>query len=191
MTLDNVIVFPDIPQGSIQLNSEVTKIQVGDLIKVHVAGSSQALEAKNVIVTVSLGVLKAKAESLFEPKLPDQKLEAIQKLGFGTVDKVFVEFDESWWESEKMGSDFAFLFKEMGQRVEDFGHTEADAAKDWTRFLLGAYGVENRPRVLCFWLAGEGAKQMETLSDDQVPHLVFFILSELFKSFTETVCAAN
>jgi hypothetical protein len=36
------------------------------------------------------------------------------------------------------------------------------------RFLLGAYQVENRPRLLCFWLSGEGAKKMETLEDQQV-----------------------
>jgi hypothetical protein len=37
------------------------------------------------------------------------------------------------------------------------------------RFLLGAYQVENRPRLLCFWISGEGAKKMEALSDEQVP----------------------
>ena len=146
----------------------MTKIEVGDLIKVRVSGSDETFEAENVIVTLSLGVLKAKAESLFEPKLPDRTLEAIEKLGFGTVDKIFVEFEETWWDPKKVGSGFAFLFTEMGQKDEDFGYTEADASKDWTRFLLGALTVDNRPRVLCFWVTGEGAKKMETLSDDQV-----------------------
>ena len=152
----------------IRLNTEVTKIEAGDLIKVRISGSDEPFEADNVIVTLSLGVLKTKAESLFEPKLPDRKLEAIEKLGFGTVDKIFVEFEETWWEPEKLGSGFAFLFTQMGQMDEDFGYTEADASKDWTRFMLGALPVDNRPRVLCFWVTGEGAKKMETLSDDQV-----------------------
>ena len=167
--------FADIPQESIRLNSEVNKIEVGDLIKVHLSGSDETLEAENVIVTLSLGVLKVKAESLFEPKLPDRKLEAIQKIGFGIVDKIFVEFDETWWDPEKLGSGFAFLFTDARHSNEDFGYTEADAEEDWTRFLLGALKVENRPRFLCFWVAGEGAKKMETLSDDQVAHLVFFL----------------
>ena len=172
--------FPDIPPASIRLNAEVTKIELGEPIKVHISGSDEIFEAENVIVTVSLGVLKAKAESLFEPKLPDRKLEAIRKLGFGTVDKIYIEFDEPWWEPEAMGSGYAFLFAEAGLTVEDFGYTEADAAKDWTRFLLGAYEVENRPRVLCFWISGEGAKTLEALSEEQVEHnLVTFGLWSL------------
>ena len=39
------------------------------------------------------------------------------------------------------------------------------------RFIQGAYRVDNRPRLLCFWVAGEGAKKMETLTDDQVTAL--------------------
>ena len=50
--------------------------------------------ADYVIVTVSLGVLKA-APDIFIPKLPQRKLEAIDRLGFGVVDKVFLLFDEA------------------------------------------------------------------------------------------------
>jgi hypothetical protein len=34
--------------------------------------------ARHVIVTVSLGVLKERAESMFEPALPEEKLNAIK-----------------------------------------------------------------------------------------------------------------
>jgi hypothetical protein len=34
--------------------------------------------AKHVIVTVSLGVLKERADSMFEPALPEEKLNAIK-----------------------------------------------------------------------------------------------------------------
>jgi hypothetical protein len=38
------------------------------------------------------------------------------------------------------------------------------------RFLLGAFVVENRPRLLSFWMTGEGARKMETLPIEQVQH---------------------
>ena len=68
------------------------------VIRVEISGSNEIFEVDYVITTVSLGVLKADHESLFEPKLPKRKIEAIQKLGFGLVDKIFLEFDRLWWD---------------------------------------------------------------------------------------------
>ena len=67
------------------------------------------------IFTVSLGVLKASHKTLFHPTLPDQKVnsanrkgfakakvtlqvEAIEKLGFGVMDKIFLVFDRVFWD---------------------------------------------------------------------------------------------
>ncbi len=44
--------------------------------------------ADAVLVTIPLGVLKDCATKMFEPKLPDWKLDAIQRLGFGNLNKV-------------------------------------------------------------------------------------------------------
>jgi monoamine oxidase len=50
--------------------------------------------AKKVVLSVSLGVLK-KQKIKFTPQLPVAHTEAIAQLGFGSFNKVFVEFDES------------------------------------------------------------------------------------------------
>lgn len=49
--------------------------------------------AEHVICTIPLGVLKDRADSLFIPQLPPHKQEAIDKLLFGTVDKIFLSYD--------------------------------------------------------------------------------------------------
>ncbi|KAK9860346.1 hypothetical protein WJX84_005539 [Apatococcus fuscideae] len=46
-----------------------------------------------VISTIPLGVLKANHEQLFEPQLPLHKIAAIQALGVGIVDKIFIHFE--------------------------------------------------------------------------------------------------
>lgn len=74
--------------------------------------------ANHVICTVPLGVLKHKANTLFQPRLPEYKLEAIERLLFGTVDKIILEYDRPFlnpnitevlllWEAEsKDNNDF-------------------------------------------------------------------------------------
>lgn len=50
-------------------------------------------KADHIICTLPLGVLKHSADSLFVPRLPDNKSESIDKLLFGTVDKIFLAYD--------------------------------------------------------------------------------------------------
>ncbi|MGH2838185.1 MAG: flavin monoamine oxidase family protein [Thermoleophilaceae bacterium] len=54
------------------------------------------LHGSHVVVTVPLGVLKARSIA-FDPKLPKQKRAAIRRVGFGAFEKVAMVFDEPFW----------------------------------------------------------------------------------------------
>jgi spermine oxidase len=54
--------------------------------------TNEIFYADHVICTVPLGVLK-ESPKLFEPQLPEFKQQSIQNLLFGTVDKIFLEFE--------------------------------------------------------------------------------------------------
>lgn len=49
-----------------------------------------------VIVTVSLGILQSH-NIKFKPCLPEWKLDAIDAVGFGNLNKVILEFDHAFW----------------------------------------------------------------------------------------------
>lgn len=65
-----------------------------------VCENGQIFVAKHVICTFSLGVLKA-SKLLFEPRLPKLHTQAIDAMGFGTIDKIYMQFEEPWWGNDK------------------------------------------------------------------------------------------
>lgn len=62
-------------------------------------GTGESLSVDRVVVTVPLGVLKDDGIA-FEPLLPFSHRTAIAALGFGTVDTVWMLFDEPFWDTD-------------------------------------------------------------------------------------------
>ena len=62
-------------------------------------GHARTFEGSHAVVTVPLGVLKAETIE-FSPSLPAAKRAAIQRLGFGTFEKVMMRFPEPYWATE-------------------------------------------------------------------------------------------
>lgn len=87
----------------IKYNQIVTSIsQQADSKKVKVTTkSNEVYEADYVVVTVPLGCLK-KNTIQFTPELSDAKKQAIQKLEFGAMDKVVIEFTEKFWDDNNL-----------------------------------------------------------------------------------------
>ncbi|BBX01254.1 amine oxidase [Mycolicibacterium moriokaense] len=79
----------------IQLGTEITRVTYDDQ-KVRLETSQGAVDADRVILTIPLGVLKA-GTITFDPPLPHEKQAAIERLGFGLLDKVVLKFDQPFW----------------------------------------------------------------------------------------------
>jgi monoamine oxidase len=79
----------------IRTRTEVKRIvHSGQQIRLETAQGN--VTADRVIVTVPLGVLKA-GTITFDPPLPEAKRNAIERLGFGLLNKVMVAFDKPFW----------------------------------------------------------------------------------------------
>ena len=68
-----------------------------DAVLISAAESSFTADA--VLITVPLGVLKAGSIE-FRPPLGRDRLGAIDRLGMGLLDKVYLRFDEAFWETD-------------------------------------------------------------------------------------------
>ncbi|KAG8318645.1 hypothetical protein J6590_001767 [Homalodisca vitripennis] len=59
--------------------------------------------ASHVIVTSSLGYLKENHRTLFHPSLPIDIGKAIDIMGFDTINKLFLVYDNAWWPEDFQG----------------------------------------------------------------------------------------
>lgn len=86
-------------QLPIRLNASVESIGiVSDRVRlaVHESGHVHNEDYAAVILTIPLGVLKARPQ-IFEFVLPEWKKSAIEKIGFGHFAKLFLQFPEVFW----------------------------------------------------------------------------------------------
>lgn len=151
-------------ESKVLLNKLVTKItyntqtKSSNRIKVQCSDGSHYL-ADHLICTVSLGVLKKCHLTLFEPCLPLAKINSIDGLGFGTVDKIFVEFTETFWTDDWLGVSILW-------QPEQLKEIRGDPVNgDWLEHIMGFYPISFQPNTLLAWISGAAARKMEQVCD--------------------------
>ncbi|XP_053598133.1 lysine-specific histone demethylase 1A [Microplitis demolitor] len=121
-------------------------------------------KADAVLVTLPLGVLKASTPPSavnFDPPLPDWKSQAIQRLGFGNLNKVVLCFERIFWDPT----------------ANLFGHVGSTTASRGELFLF--WNLYKAP-VLLALVAGEAACVMENVSDDVIVGRCIAVLKGIF-----------
>nr|KAG5705245.1 hypothetical protein BaRGS_011271 [Batillaria attramentaria] len=126
--------------------------------------------ANHVIVTVSLGVLKAACDRMFNPHLPTEKQHAIDCLGFGTVDKVFIEFEHPLVEEDVFR--ISILWDNEQPHDTDLPHS-------WYRKIYSFEVIHER--ILVGWLSGKEALYMESLTEEQIAEDCVKVLKKVLK----------
>ncbi|NXG68360.1 PAOX oxidase, partial [Baryphthengus martii] len=165
-----------LPEGTVLLNKAVRTIhwqgsfhEDGDNardfpIQVECEDGDTFL-ADHVIVTVPLGFLKEHHQDFFQPPLPKWKAEAIRRLGFGTNNKIFLEFEQPFWEPQQQ------LLEVVWEDESPLEEPSTDLEANWFKKLIGFVVLqppEQHGHVLCGFIAGKEAEYMETLRDNEV-----------------------
>ena len=122
--------------------------------------------ADAAIITVPLGILKANLIQ-FEPKLPQWKVDAISDLGFGSENKIAMQFDEVFWPD-----------------VEFLGVVAPTSYA--CGYFLNLHKATGHP-VLVYMAAGRFAHDLEKLSDEPAANFVMSQLKKMFPNATEPV----
>lgn len=140
----------------------VRRIQYGcDGVMVYT--EKQTFRGDMALCTVPLGVLK-KGDIDFVPELPAQKREAIQRLGFGLLNKVVILFPFDFWDG----------------RIDTFGHLTEDSAQRGEFFLFYSYSSVSGGPLLVALVAGESAIEFEKKSPMENVEKVLETLRKIF-----------
>jgi monoamine oxidase len=138
--------------ASLELNCVVDNIDsTSDMFINVTCKDGRAFQAKNVVVTTSIAVLK-RSDITFLPDLPTDKKQAIQNVKFDDGFKTIFKFSQRFY-------DQAF----------DAYYSEADDTANGDRYFFDAtYGQSTDENILGVFIRGEQASSYINLGDDAI-----------------------
>ncbi|UJR07491.1 hypothetical protein I4U23_011780 [Adineta vaga] len=131
--------------SNIQFNEIVSKITYHNQTVEVRTKAGHIYYADYVLLTVPLGILKQK-QIEFNPVLPQWKLDAIDRIGFNIFEKVFLLWDQAWWNASN------FYFTRFSSNPSRMGY--------W----VNANKWNDKPALICFF-AGKTTPQLLSIQN--------------------------
>jgi spermine oxidase len=144
-----------------------------------VCETNEVFYTDHVICTIPLGVLKD-SPKLFEPVLPDYKQESIGNLLYGTVDKIFLEFERPFLNPDI--SEIMLLWDDEVKETTDEEESQKQIKEHWYKKIYSFSKINDT--LLLGWISGKEAEYMETLDEKTVSEKC----TELLKKFLKDPC---
>ncbi|GMR32025.1 hypothetical protein PMAYCL1PPCAC_02220 [Pristionchus mayeri] len=156
-----------IPEELIRLETTVNSINYENQDSVTINFNDGTTEKfGSVIVTSSLGFLKAHASSFFSPPLKEEKMRAIESIGFGDMQKLFLEYANPFWDEEK---DYSFMT--IGESSSQLlGRGNLFEVVEWDR------------KTLTLWLSGPAVKYAGLKTDEELKYEITVHLRKAFNN---------
>lgn len=118
-------------------------------------------QSEFVLITVPLGVLKSR-EIIFNPQLPQWKLDAIDRLGYGLLEKIILIWNQPWWNSTN------FYFLRISSKTNHFGY--------WVN--LNKWN--DKPILICFFAGQSDYREEYIQTKEKIIEDILITLQEMF-----------
>ncbi|CAF2781514.1 unnamed protein product [Rotaria sp. Silwood2] len=149
----------------IEFNTVVTQIEISNELNglVHISTSNGGHYAcKYVLVTIPLGCLKTHSVA-FMPPIPDWKQTAIDKMGFGLLNKVFLQFSSIFWDENLQNIDVI------------------------TNHYYQFYVCVPEACILVLYIAASHARELEQHSDQEIVKTLVTSLRRIYPLMTDPI----
>ena len=140
------------------LNSRVESVEFSQQ-GVEVTAGNRVFNGSVALVTVSVGVLKAR-KIAFHPELPERKLEAIKSLQMGNMQKVIIPFDEDIF-STKLPNSWLVYEGDLPIDALDFARKENLPLVGGKRIVMGFVIKPLDKNIAIGFFGGDWAKALE------------------------------
>ena len=120
-----------------------------------------------VISTTSLGYLKENLNTFINPLslISNEKRLSILKLGFGTINKVFLFYQEPFWPQNTTLINMVWLPRDSNFRLDKMIYRNSNK-RIWIEDICKFEVVNSYPNALCAWIAG--SEDFERLDDNTI-----------------------
>lgn len=212
----DAIAAPAQAKARILLEHQVTSItnktvDGSDCVEVNTAnGYQDAFD--EVVVTLPLGCLQQKKD-IFTPPLPEHLSKAIDAIGYGNLDKVYITFSSAFWNHSSLDSTSIVPPKAQDEtpniRVTtaplhqgDNSGPSADQYPGFNHFIHPYYAPTTNPQhwsqqamnlaalppssaqpTLLFYVFGDCAKHIARLTTSTQPHQLASVLIDFFEPY--------
>lgn len=120
-----------------------------------------------------MGVLKERHYSLFDPFLPQKKIDTIESLSFGVLGKILLEFERPFWPAEWTGY-FVYWSPEQLKLIREKHETR------WLENITNFQLLDGHPNTVFAWVSGA---KVEELPTEKVVEHTMMLLKMLLKDF--------
>ncbi len=158
----------------ILLRHPVSTIQYGPNGVVVKTANHRVYRAREVIVTLPLGVLKAKSVA-FKPQLPQWKLHAIRALGMGHYEKTYLLFDHVFWD----------------RTIETMALVPRPAARDSSVEFMNLFPLTKKPVLLAFSAGSDAVVHAAASSSHKVERMMHLLRRMYGEGIPDPVAAVS
>ena len=155
------VVSPLAKNIPIQLNETVKEV-IYNNEGVEIKTSKGRYKANYAISTLPLGVMQAKTVT-FTPDLPAEKQKAIEQLGMNSFNKIYLLFDQVFWDKD----------------AEWLTFMPEDDEPDDVYVALNYYKFTKQP-ILLFLTRGNFSKEVESWSDKETIDDIMDMLKQIY-----------
>lgn len=153
---------------TIRFNSPVVSIDYSKEKAMAILENGDVFSADCILVTVPLAVLKSNSIK-FIPQLPQSKLEAMEKIGCGCIEKIGLEFEERFWDDKLNGANYFGCVPSKSDRKGFF-----TMFYDMPNVALG------KDKVLMSVISGDSVDAAAEMSEDEIKDIAMTVLEKIF-----------
>jgi len=136
---------------------------------------------ENIVCTMSLGYLKENLTNLIEPisYVSNEKKMAVSRIGYGTVNKIFLFYDQPFWDQNLSGIQPIWLLDEnKGETI--LNKLDNFDGNNWFESISYFSVQKDHKNVLCAWLSG--CEFFEYFSNDKISQDCTFVLRKFLNN---------